>query len=63
MGPTHAFKREQKPLKLYSISKILSMMESVKLQLLVSNYFNELEIQECVLFCMGNLPLFFIFLI
>jgi hypothetical protein len=37
MAPTHAFKREQKLLKLCSISKTLSMRESVKSLQLVSN--------------------------
>lgn len=40
MVPTHAFKREQKLLRWCSISKILSMRGSVKLQRLVSKYIN-----------------------
>ena len=46
MVPTHAFKRGQKLLKLYSISKILSMRASVKLQGLVSKYINVLEYEK-----------------
>lgn len=39
MALTHAFKKEQKLLKLCNISKILSMRASAKLQLLVSFFF------------------------
>jgi hypothetical protein len=46
MVPTHAFKRGQKLLKLYSISKILSMRASVKLQGLVSKYTNVPKYQK-----------------